>query len=169
MQAITAEEISSLWNKLTEDIKYVCMEYTNSKGDLAQYLIDIRKNVYECIGNDKEILQKLSFEEQVYEDARQELLQKLLFPKKTEDSSREDPYDNIGLGLQSKDERFYLFGYLESKELISETEKQDNRRPLTKAKDYIRSNHMQSTKFRKFIISEERLFSGTKVGDTLFI
>lgn len=169
MQAITTEEISNLWSKLTEDIKYVCMEYTNSKGDLAQYLIDIRKNVYECIGHDKEILQKLSFEEQVFEDARQELLQKLLFPKKNEDSSREDPYDNIGLGLQSKDERFYLFGYLESKELISETEKQDNRRPLTKAKDYIRSNHMQSTKFRKFIISEERLFSGTKVGDTLFI
>jgi hypothetical protein len=62
-----------------------------------------------------------------------------------------------------------LFGFLESKEQISESTKEDTRRPFTKIKDDIRFNYMQSTQFRKFIVSEARLFSGTKVGDTLFI
>ena len=167
---VTSEEISNLWSKLTEDVKYICMEYTNSKGESAQYLIDIKKNINECIGQDIDALSTLSFEEQVYEDVRQELLQKLMFPKKiSEESSWQDPYENLGLGLQTKDDKLYLFGYLESKELIAESGKEDTRRPLTKIKDYVRSNYMQSTSFRKFIVSEERLFSGTKVGDTLFI
>lgn len=168
MQVIT-EEISTRWNKLTEDVRYICMEYTNSKGESAQYLIDIKKNINECIGLDIDTLSKLSFEEQVYEDARQELLQKIMFPKKiSEESGWKDPYENLGFGLQTKDDKLYLFGYLESKELIEESDKADTRRPLTKIKDYVRS-YMQSTNFRKFIVSEDRLFSGTKVGDTLFI
>lgn len=169
MQVITTEELSKRWNKLTEDVKYICMEYTNSKGESAQYLIDIRKNINECIGLDIQTLSNLSFEEQVYEDARQELLQKIMFPKKiSEESGWKDPYENLGFGLQTKDDKLYLFGFLESKELIEESDKADTRRPLTKIKDYVRS-YMQSTNFRKFIVSEERLFSGTKVGDTLFI
>lgn len=169
MQVIITEEISTRWNKLTEDVKYICMEYTNSKGESAQYLIDIRKNINECIGLDIQTLSNLSFEEQVYEDARQELLQKIMFPKKaSEESGWKDPYDNLGFGLQTKDDKLYLFGYLESKEIIADSDKEDTRRPLTKIKDYVRS-YMQSTNFRKFIVSEERLFSGTKVGDTLFI
>lgn len=166
---LISEEISTRWNKLTEDVKYICMEYTNSKGESAQYLIDIRKNINECIGLDIQTLSNLSFEEQVYEDARQELLQKIMFPKKiSEESDWKDPYENLGFGLQTKDDKLYLFGFLESKELIEESDKADTRRPLTKIKDYVRS-YMQSTNFRKFIVSEERLFSGTKVGDTLFI
>lgn len=166
---LISEEISTRWNKLTEDVKYICMEYTNSKGESAQYLIDIRKNINECIGLDIQTLSNLSFEEQVYEDARQELLQKIMFPKKiSEESGWKDPYENLGFGLQTKDDKLYLFGFLESKELIEESDKADTRRPLTKIKDYVRS-YMQSTNFRKFIVSEERLFSGTKVGDTLFI
>jgi hypothetical protein len=163
-------EVSNRWNELTEDVRCICMEYTNSKGESAQYLIDIKKNVYECIGHDINTLSNLSFEEQVYEEARQEILQKIMFPKKaSEDSNWKDPYENIGVGLQKKDDKLYLFGFLESKEQISESTKEDTRRPLTKIKDDIRFNYMQSTQFRKFIVSESRLFSGTKVGDTLFI
>ena len=71
-------EVSNRWSELTEDVKYICMEYTNSKGESAQYLIDIKKNVYECIGHDIDTLSNLSFEEQVYEEARQEILQKII-------------------------------------------------------------------------------------------
>jgi hypothetical protein len=160
------------FTEILKEVKYIQMEYINSKGSKAAYLIDITVNPFECIGTDKETLSTLSFDDPLYEQARHELLMTLNYPQRTERVSSE-PYngsfENVAKGLKVKNGKLYLYGYLESKEIIEEVSKEDTRRPLTKAKDFIRETYMHSTRFRNFIISEERLISGTKVGNILFL
>lgn len=161
-------ELNEKLREFLKDVRYIQMEYTNSKNTKAAYLIDINVNRYECIGKDKEILSELEFDDPLYEEARLALLQSLVNPKKREKNENDETY-NISKELIVKNGKLQLKGYLESKDIITETTENDTRRPLTIAKDYIRDNYMHSTKFRTFYVSEERLLSGHKEGDILYI
>jgi hypothetical protein len=166
----TTENIAFLWNEITPLVRYIQMEYTNSKGIKAAYLVDIKANIYECIGLDKERLSELSFEDYLLEEARVALLKQLLYPKKTERESNGNPSvpSGVGKGLEEKNGKYYLSGLLESKEVLEGSE-EDTRRPLTKAKDLIRERYMLSSKFRKFIVSPERIERGEVHGDVFYL
>lgn len=147
------------------------MEYRNSKGSLAQYLIDIKANVYECQGLDKETLQNLSFEDPFLEDAREILLKRHLYPKRSETSrGSSDGYDNLGIALKHRNGKYYLRGLLESKEVIEEAEtKKVNSHPLTEAKKYITETYLLSGKFRNFNLDISLLEKAKKEGDVLYL
>ena len=159
---------------LTE-VQYIQMEYQNSKGEKSAYLVDVLKNPFECIGIDIETLTALSFEDGYLEQAREELLNKLLYPKKQNFSDGNGTFDScyefISRGIKRNvvNGKIYLEGFLESKEIIEAASKEDRRLPMTKAKDFIKERYMLSTKFRKFLLTEDILLKGQVVDGILFL
>ena len=167
---LTIEEVISLWNQRIQGVDFIQMDYTNSRGEFSSYLINIRANKYECLGYDKQILQDLSFDDPILEDAREALLKPLLFPKRTETSSGVyNDYENVAYALKYRGDKFYLQGMLEAKEVIIEAPKERKSSPLTEAKNWIKESYLKSDKFRNFIIDPKRIIEAVKDGKILYL
>lgn len=115
-------------------------------------------------------LQGLSFaDNELLEQARLELIESLIKPSQSRSEGQIEAYTHLCNGVKQHKESkaLYIFGFSVKKTVISEGEtKTDTRKPLTKAKDHLRSQ-MKSTKFRLYKV--EKISSVKVMGQTIEI
>lgn len=131
---------------------------------LKSVILSLLKNMKE------ERIQHFELKKHIKQEVKSNLLiftekEKQIHKKRSDAQS--EAYINICTGLKYHTEKglLYIFGTSVKKTVIEAVEKKDTRKPLTKAKDELRSE-MKSTKYRLFLI--ENLESNYKInGQTL--
>ena len=137
--------------------------YTNSKGEVQNALINVGGKSKNAKKKDVKYLTNLDvntlkFEDKVLlEKARVALLTALLKPAKVQSEAQKNAYSVLGNGVKihNSTNDLYIFGSFVSSKVVSvsdEVGKLDTRKPLTKAKDFIRKG-MKSTKYRQYKVS----------------
>lgn len=137
--------------------------YKNKKGEVQCALINVGVSYETAKKKDIEYLKNLDVSmlnsrlpNNLLEEARQSLLGALISPNKTRSQAQKNAYTHITNGIKMHNETgvLYVFGMKVRKTVIQKGKlEEDKRRPLTKAKDAIRS-YMKTTKYRQFRVPE---------------
>ena len=134
--------------------------YTDSKGEVQNALINVGVSYENAKKKDIEYLQNLDVKSlktdiplELLEKAKEELLKALIKPNENRSNGQIDAYTFIsnGIKVHNVKNELYIFGMSVNKKVIEESkeEKVDTRKPLTKAKDFIRKG-FKSTKYRQY-------------------
>jgi len=148
--------------------------YTNSRGETENVIINIGASYEKSKQKDIEFLEGLKIEELETDlgkdylvQAKLDLIERLKKPSVNKSEAQTNAYTWISNGLKIHNEtgEVYVTGMKVRKTVKEEGEKkQDTRKPLTKAKDYLRSM-LKSTKYRQYKVS--KINSITLRGDTI--
>lgn len=149
VQFVSLPTYSSEASENTEEARYVInvgVDYGKAKEQDIETLKTLEFTLDEA--------QDKGFELELLNEAQEALLAAALKPKKDNPRAQaHDVYTHISNGLKYHEgnNELYVFGQKISKKVLVEGEKkEDTRRPLTKAKDYIRNNYLKTSKYRQF-------------------
>lgn len=163
--------MQELINKFNEikGVSFVSIVYTNAQNELQHTVFNVGTNYSTAKEKDLETLKQFDISEHnAYpQELLQEALDSLINDFEKPSKPRMDNFIHLDNGLKMHQEthEFYVWGMEISKKVLVEGEyKEDTRKPLTKAKDYIRS-FLRTSKFRQYKIERAELF--TIKGDTL--
>jgi len=163
--------MQELINKFNEikGVSFVSIVYTNAQNELQHTVFNVGTNYATAKQKDYEYLKQFNISE--HNSYPQELLQEALdslisdFEKPSKPRMDNFIHLNNGLKMHQETHELYVYGMEISKKVLVEGEyKEDTRKPLTKAKDYIRS-FLRTSKFRQYKIERAECF--TVKGDTL--
>jgi hypothetical protein len=145
--------------------------YTNDKGEVSNRVINIGVSYQNAKKKDIEFLTNLDVKTlksdlgvQLLEEARQSLLGALISPNKTRSEGQINAFTNISdaVKIHNETKALYIFGFevkdkngISKKTIIEKGEyKEDTRKPITKAKDFIRT-FLKSSQYRQFKVEQQ--------------
>lgn len=152
---------SELIEKLKEinGVSFVSVTYVNQQNEKHQTLFNVGVDYHAAKLKDIDYLSTLDVSVlgselpiELLEQARIELITSMTSPSKARSEGITSAYTNLGKGLKIHNETqtLYVYGMKVSKRVIEAgDEKVDTRRPLTVAKDTLRSL-LKSTQYRQF-------------------
>jgi hypothetical protein len=173
-----AETIKSALNKSLTNVTFCSVKnYTNEKGELSNYLINIGVNYATAKQKDIDFLTNLDVTSMEWNcpmidiiRAKQELITSLETPSETRSQAQKDAYIHINEALKIHVDtmKLYVFGSKVKKTIIEEADYgADTRKPLTKAKDELRKL-MKSAKYRQFIFKLDGMSIKTNGEELVF-
>jgi len=143
-------------------VTFVSLDYTKSSGERAKHLINVGASYAKAKEKDIETLEKLDVSTcdtdisiELLNKAKEALIKALKKPSKNRSEGQKNAYVHLCTGFKEciASGDIHIYGMSVSKTVITKGEyKKTNKRALTIAKDFLRKNHMKSTKFRTFII-----------------
>jgi hypothetical protein len=155
-------------------VSFVSVTYVNQQNEKHQTVFNVGVDYQKAKAKDIEYLSNLdvttlnsSLDIELLEAARVELLNSFIAPSKNRSEGINSAYTHVGKGLKihNESETLFVYGMKISKRVIQEGDKkEDTRRPLTVAKDKIRSL-LKSTQYRQFEIGRASQFKIK--GDTI--
>jgi hypothetical protein len=150
-----------LLKKLQEinGVSFVSVTYINQQNEKHQTTFNIGVDYYKAKQKDIEFLENLNTSDmecllpiELLEQAREELILSMKSPSKTRSEGIKNAYTNLGHGLKIHNETqvIYVYGMKINKTIITNGDyKEDTRKPLTRAKDTLRSL-LKSTQYRQY-------------------
>lgn len=155
-------------------VSFVSVTYVNQQNEKHQTTFNIGVDYYKAKQKDIEFLEKLdtsaikcSLPIELLEQAREELILSMKNPSKSRTEGIKNAYTNLGHGLKIHNETqvLYVYGMKVNKTIITNGDyKEDTRKPLTKAKDTLRSL-LKSTQYRQYELGRSLQYK--LKGDTL--
>jgi hypothetical protein len=140
-------------------VSFVSVTYINQQNEKHQTTFNIGVDYYKAKQKDIEFLENLNINDikcllpiELLEQAREELILSMKSPSKTRSEGIKNAYTNLGHGLKIHNETqvIYVYGMKINKTIITNGDyKEDTRKPLTKAKDTLRSL-LKSTQYRQY-------------------
>ena len=135
--------------------------YENSKGEIANHLLNVGIKYENAVKADVAFLQKLDIQNHVFtstpeliETARLELIESFLKPNENRSNGQINAYTHIGNGIKVENNTGFLhvYGYREKKDvIINGNYPTVNSKPLTIAKNELRKL-LRTGKFVNFIL-----------------
>ena len=155
-------------------VSFVSVTYVNQQNEKHQTTFNVGVDYYKAKQKDIKFLQDLdvydmecSLPFDLLEQAREELLSSMISPSKNRVDGIKNAYTNVGHGLKIHNETqvLYVYGMKVNKTIITNGDyKEDTRKPLTRAKDTLRSL-LKSTQYRQYELGRSLQYKIK--GDTL--
>lgn len=156
----TSELITNL-NEIKNGVSFVNILYTNQVNELQKTTFNVGVSYNKAKEKDIEFLKtfdvetlKSNMSTELLNEAKDALLKALLKPNKNQSEAQKNAYEHLINGIKQHKETkdVFIFGMKVKKTIVKQGEyKKDTRKPLTKAKDLIRSK-MKSTQYRQYKI-----------------
>lgn len=173
---ILMELMNEIKDKLStiKGVSFVSVDYVNQDGDHELIIFNIGVDYQKAKQKDLEMLYTLDvwsltapIPNTLLEDARLSLIDNLEKPNKAIQEGLKNAFTSLGNGFKIHNEtgELYVYGMLISKYIKSEgAYREDTRKPLTVAKDYLRGM-MKHTQYRQFKINNAKSFTvkGNKI------
>lgn len=148
--------------------------YTNTKGEVSNNLINVGIRYEVAKAKDIEFLENINLNEYTFksplaliEEARKELIASFIAPDENRSKGQTDAYTTIFAGVKVHNETgvLYVYGYRESKTVLVEgVYPKVNSRPLTIAKNELRKL-LKTGKFTQYALEVGNTIKGN--GETL--
>lgn len=166
--------MNNLFNLMSELIKkngctFVRVRnYTNAQGEIQDVTINVGTSYENAKKRDLQFLQSLKVgslknsyadvSTELLEVARLELISSILAPNKAMSEAQKNAYVHLmdGLKFSPETKQLYIFGTkVEGTKVVKQEGeyKADTRKPLTKAKDLLRSK-LSTGKYRQYVLSQ---------------
>jgi hypothetical protein len=157
----TTTELMANLNEIRNGVSFVNILYTNQADEVQKTTFNVGVSYNKAKEKDFAFLETLDVKTlksdmptELLEQARVALLEALLKPNKAKSEAQKNAYEHLinGVKMHKETKDLYVFGMKVKKTIVSVGEyKEDTRKPLTKAKDLIRTK-MKSTKYRQYKI-----------------
>lgn len=157
--------------KSLSKVSFVALRgYTDAKGEIQNCTINVGLSYERAKLKDVKFLSDLNvskfsevvsleshgFGVETLEEARLELLEALINPSVKRSEGQINAFSFVCRGLKQHiaSGDYYIFGYSVTKTVVIAGEtKVDTRKPLTKAKDFLRSKFLKAAKYRQYNVS----------------
>jgi len=168
-------------------VTFVGINYTNKDNEQSQYLINVGVSYENAKKKDLLSLQNLDVNKienfkgldadsiAVLDDAKKALISALIKPNKAQSQAQIDAYSHLSNGMKIHNETFdlFVFGFKVKKTVQVKGDYKptefafEGAKPLTRAKNFIRTQLMKSSKYRQFKINADQLHKMKVAGDTI--
>jgi len=168
-------------------VTFVGINYTNQDNETSQYLVNIGASYENAKKKDLTTLQNLDVKTienykgldqdsiNLLDEAKNALIKALIKPNKAQSQAQKDAYTHLlnGMKIHNETHDLYIFGFKVKKSVqIKGNYKPsdfafEGAKPLTRAKNFIRTQLLKSTKYRQFKISADQLHKMKISGDTI--